>query len=80
VGNPTRRLDFWSSERYVFDRIPDIFGLPHRMAMLSLEARECRKITLDDDTSHKISRFIVQEFKIRMIEDGKTIFSNSKTK
>ena len=78
MGKPTaRRLDFWSSEGYVFDHIPDIFSWPHRK-MMSLEARECRQIMLDDDTLHKISEFIVQEFKIRMIEDGKDHFQQFK--
>jgi hypothetical protein len=67
-------LKLYSAERYKFDCIPDIFSWPHRKTM-NLRVDGSRKIVLDQDTSHKISNLIDQQFAIRILQDGRNYIS-----
>lgn len=67
-------LKLYSTEGYKFDCIPDIFSWPHRK-MMSLRIDGSQKIVLDQDTSHKISNLIDQQFAIRILQDGRNYLS-----
>ena len=65
-----KSLKLFSGEGYIFDCIPDIFGWPHRK-ILSLQADGNRKMVLDDDTKHKISKLVNQNSRYALSEmDG----------
>ena len=68
-------LQLYSGEGYMFDCIPDIFSWPHRKT-LSLQVEGSRKMVVNDDISHKISKLINQGFKIRILKDGGNHFSH----
>ena len=67
-------LKLYSTEGYKFDCIPDIFSWPHRK-MMSLRVDGSQKIVLDQDTSHKISNLIDQQFAIGVLQDGRNYLS-----
>ncbi|KIM38118.1 hypothetical protein M413DRAFT_30270 [Hebeloma cylindrosporum] len=68
-------LELYSAEGYEFDRIPDIFGLPHRK-MLNLEVDTSPRTELDEDTRRKISHLIDQGCKIHILRAGKNYFDS----